>query len=457
MRRPTPPDPSLPDPSLADPSPADPSPAAATVPAPSGVAKVSTGHVRGLDALRGLAALTVLVFHVATQTGATVRWVDGVAQTNVTSQYSARLDVGVQVFFALSAYLLFRPFLAALYADRDLPSFAAFWWRRFWRIYPGYWVALFLGAALFYPTINTWRDGVIFAALIQVYDRWRALGGLAQAWSLNAEIVLYAFLPLFAGLLVFATRRSSRRVDQSAPTPARADATDPASAAGAGARTRHYDRVVLLALALCVAISFAFRLYLFGANPSWRDQGVTWFPNHLDTFAVGMGLAWAAVVQESRGRTAMPAWLGWLADRPQWSLAGAWLCFWVVSALGLPLNLTPILGWKAFAHHGLYTLIAALIVLPGALGPLRDGVVARVLTSKPLEWIGEISYGIYLWHLMMVVYWVDRTGGVAFDANFWLVLVLTLVSSIVLGWLSWVLVERPLQRGAARVWASRSR
>ena len=402
------------------------------------------GRVRGLDALRGLAALTILVHHVATQTGATLRWREGVPHTNFTSQYTARLDVGVQIFFVLSAYLLFRPFLAALYAQSAGPSAWRFWWRRFWRIYPGYWVALFLGAALFYPTIYDWRDGLIFAALVQSYDRMRALGGLAQAWSLNVEVVLYAFLPVAALVLTVLSKRFRPALSGERPLSPIVDES-------------RLDRLVFGFLVVCVVISYAFRLYIYGADPTWALQAVTWFPGHLDTFAIGMGLAWAAVVQDSRGRAALPSWLVWLADAPARALVGAGGCFFLVSALGLPLNLAPFEAGKAFVHHALYGLIGGLVVAPAALGPLADRVVGRVLMWRPLEWVGTVSYGVYLWHLMMVVFWIEHTGGRSFDANFWLVLLLTLGSSLVLGWLSWIVVERPTQRFAARVVASRER
>ena len=150
----------------------------------------STQRVAGLGALRGIAALMVLVHHVATYTGATFRLRGLIPEYNVTSQYTARLDVGVQIFFVLSAYLLFRPFLAAIYSGRGFPSVWRFWWRRLWRILPAYWVALFLGSALFYPTIRNTRQLVGFTLLVQIYDRYLTVGGLAQAWSLNTELAV---------------------------------------------------------------------------------------------------------------------------------------------------------------------------------------------------------------------------------------------------------------------------
>ncbi len=399
----------------------------------------SVKRVSGLDGLRGIAALAVLVFHVASQTGATAyETVNGVTRPKLAAQYLARLDVAVPIFFVLSSYLLFRPFLQSLFSGAPMASTKWFWWRRFWRIYPAYWLALFLGAALFYPTIRTWRDAFVFAALVQSYDAWRALGGLAQAWSLNVEVVLYLFLPLFAALLAWIARRTV------AP-PASGEPGDDAK------RARRLDHLVLGSLLLCVVVAYAFRWYSYEWNPSWRNRGVTWFPNHLDTFALGMGLAWARVVGEQRNPAAIPRWLRFLADQPAWSWILAYAGFWAVSSIGLPLTIAPVGMGQAFAQHALYGAVAALVVLPAALGPLGDRVVGPLLGWKPLEWIGTISYGMYLWHLMMVAFWIERTGGQAFAASFWPVLALTLVSSIALGWLSFVIIEAPLQRFAHRV------
>ena len=56
--------------------------------------------------------------------------------------FTRRLDVGVALFFTLSGYLLFRPFVVALFANSELPNIKTFYLKRATRIFPGYWVAL---------------------------------------------------------------------------------------------------------------------------------------------------------------------------------------------------------------------------------------------------------------------------------------------------------------------------
>lgn len=85
-----------------------------------------TGHRdAGLDALRAIAALMVFVHH---------------AQLPFVSDWISGLSAGVLVFFALSGYLLYRPFVVARTTGRDV-DLAAYAVRRLARIMPAYLVA----------------------------------------------------------------------------------------------------------------------------------------------------------------------------------------------------------------------------------------------------------------------------------------------------------------------------
>src|SRR5688572_813902 len=75
-----------------------------------------------LDAVRGLAATAVVATHVAFQTG---RYASGPFDGVL-----ARLDFGVTLFFLLSGFLLFRPWLIARADDSGPPAAAGYLWRR---------------------------------------------------------------------------------------------------------------------------------------------------------------------------------------------------------------------------------------------------------------------------------------------------------------------------------------
>src|SRR3954447_26858620 len=119
-----------------------------------------------LDAVRGVAALMVVLFHAAEASG-----VSGVFQ---------HLDVGVTVFFVLSGFLLYRPMLAANLGLAPATATGRFYWRRFLRIAPGYWMALLVVS----PIVTYAGGGLINASLLQVYDTDWLLTGIGAAWTL---------------------------------------------------------------------------------------------------------------------------------------------------------------------------------------------------------------------------------------------------------------------------------
>jgi peptidoglycan/LPS O-acetylase OafA/YrhL len=99
-------------------------------------------------------------------------------------------DIGVWVFFALSGYLLYRPFLTR---DVDLRSYAL---KRAARILPGYYVAL-VGLALVTGSRLAFEHPVPYLTISASYNlELRAF--LGPAWTLAAEVIFYMTLPLIA-------------------------------------------------------------------------------------------------------------------------------------------------------------------------------------------------------------------------------------------------------------------
>src|SRR3954447_5306334 len=99
--------------------------------------------------LRALAALGVLLYHalfkayLARNPGSPL------------APFAAHLDVGVSVFFLISAFLLYRPMVAARLSNEPLPDPHEYGRRRLARIVPGYWVALLITGLVAPPTSAT--------------------------------------------------------------------------------------------------------------------------------------------------------------------------------------------------------------------------------------------------------------------------------------------------------------
>lgn len=335
----------------------------------------SAGFVQGVDGLRAIAALLVIVVHTGVVSGFTYRYPS-------VGQYFARGEIGVPVFFLISGFLLYRPFVAAAFADAPAPTMGRYLLRRALRILPLYWVVL---AATYgfegWSGMQGVRGLLAHAFFLQVYSSHWTFHGVTQAWTLCDEVLFYLALPLWAAVL---RRRRRHMVDRPDP----------------GAVLRRE----LVALAGLYAAGMLFRLWVGAAAVGPTIIERQWILSWLDLFALGMALAAVACYSAYVG--ALPRGLRWLsragADLLCWAVAAA--AFWLVSTR-VGLSLLPVFDeptGKDLAGHALYGLFAVLLLMPAVFGPPRHGLVRRLLANRVLSLIGLISYGVYLWHQLAV-------------------------------------------------------
>jgi peptidoglycan/LPS O-acetylase OafA/YrhL len=363
------------------------------------------------DGLRAIAAITVVLHHASFPTG---RMLNGHF-----APYFTHLDIGVAVFFLISGFLLYRPFVVAALDDRPPPSVRRFFRRRLLRIFPAYWVALvcviaFFGLQMPVPGARSYLE---YFTLTQVYDSARAAGGISQAWTLSIELSFYAFLPIYAWVL--------RRTAAGRTRPARV-------------------RAEVTGLIVLYAVSILFRALVFSLHSGTvHAVGIYWLPANLDYFALGMGLAVAAAC--IAGSATQPRFVDVVGSMPivWWLLALA--SFVMVSkGLRLPVGLVRVDGAKAYARQFLYGATAFFLLLPAVFGPQDRGLVRKFLRWKPLVYLGLISYGVYLWHQAWIGRAFSWTGSPLFRASFPAVLTTAFAWTLVTASLSWFLVERPL-------------
>jgi len=373
-------------------------------------------HFSGFDGLRALAAVAVLLTHVGFQTAASYNTAAG--------PYLARLDSGVSVFFLISGFLLYRPFVVGHLTGRPMLPLAAYAKRRVLRIFPAYWGALFGIALLFGLSIHGMRDWVTFTFLLQIYDKHRYLRGISQAWSLCTELSFYAFLPVYAWGL--------RRLT-------------------AGRAPRAMVKVELAALVALAAVGLAFRVFVDVARPSWGLIGIYWLPCWLDLFALGMALAVVSAGLQSGAVS--PSVVEPVDRHPAACWLGAAAVFWIVAnRLHLPRGLERLTAKQELARHLGYGAFALLLLLPAAFGGERRGRIRRFLTSRPLVYVGVVSYGIYVWHQAFIEQARRWTGvNVAtFGGNPWEVGLLSFAATLAVASISWYLLEAPILRWAHR-------
>jgi peptidoglycan/LPS O-acetylase OafA/YrhL len=139
------------------------------------------GRSSGLDGLRAIAALLVVAFHLHTVSGVGFGPLDPIIRGG---------DTGIYLFFALSGYLLYKPFVRGRV---ELAEYAA---KRSARILPAYLVAL-VGLTIITGSRLPLEHPLPFLTMTASYDL-SLRGFLGNAWTLAAEILFYATLPLVA-------------------------------------------------------------------------------------------------------------------------------------------------------------------------------------------------------------------------------------------------------------------
>src|SRR5215218_5675070 len=159
------------------------------------------GRLDALDGLRGLAATGVLVLHV---------WMFSYGDSHRPPKdfldlTIGELRLGVQLFFVLSGFLIFRPFVAAaLDGARRGPSLTRYVIRRTARILPGYWLAL-VGSFLLlrhldHRTQIDLAQVPIFLLFAQNHFEETIKHLDPPMWTLGIEMSFYATLPLVGWL-----------------------------------------------------------------------------------------------------------------------------------------------------------------------------------------------------------------------------------------------------------------
>ncbi len=380
------------------------------------------GHFPCFDGFRAIAAISVVGVHAAFASGFTGR--------SRLGDYTARLEIGVSVFFLVSGFLLYRPYAAAHLRGEPGPHPAKFLRRRFLRIFPLYWVVLLVSAyGVHAIKVKTPKALFLYVFLLQIYSRQYILTGIQAAWSLCTEMSFYFFLPLWAWLVF---RRWGPRARQGALQRRHRTA-------------RQQLRVELLGIAGLILVAQAFKVMIVdAAPPMWQVMPST-LPGWIDLFAMGMALAVASAWTAEHGRepaVASARWAPWAA----WALAAA--AFWAVSTqIGLPRSpLYDATLSQYLARQALYGAFALFLLLPGIFGPQDRGLIRALLQNRAVQAAGLISYGIYLWHETLLtkffVWFHRRNFQVSFPKLFLAILAATLATSAV----TYLAVERPFLR-----------
>jgi peptidoglycan/LPS O-acetylase OafA/YrhL len=327
------------------------------------------------------------------------------------------------VFFVISGFVLYRPFAAARFNATPAPPLVPYAVRRVARIVPAYWVALAIVSVLLSEHyVHTIGGALRYFGFAQLYGGWNTVvsGGIAPAWTLCVEVTFYASLPLLAlAIRRLASGRGFLRSEM-------------AFCGGLIFGGLVWQLVVLLR----VPVDNVWQLPLLGM-----------LPGSIDLFAFGMALAALSVAYQNGLR---PPWLR-AVERLPWLL---WLlalgAFFAIGELGSLAGSHFTVWW--LITHELKAIGSVLLLAPLVIGSTRRDLLRRILGSRPLLYLGSISYGIYLWHYPLLQRWRPTF---VHHGEWFTFLVLSAVTVAVAS-ASFYLIERPAQRLARRYLSSRS-
>lgn len=379
----------------------------------------------GADFLRAAACMMVMLHHLAfrmpaDKVPALFRGLHG---------FLLMGSFGVSVFFMLSGFLLSRPFWLALDRGEPMPSLRVYALRRAARILPGFWLALvvslLVGLALGSSSWSAEQAIRFLAGFLLVSDwHWVTLFPVdnnGPLWSIGFEVTSYVLLPM------------------------------------------------------CLSLLFALNLKGWAARIAWIVViGVVLFVH-------AMVVRWAPIDEVGRGwehgllggaKAWMPRFnpIGFFAIFALGALAGgiqlalSKLRHWLLDVLGVMALLatgfsmallmggeTEGYGWLGvpYAFPWLPLFVgAALVALPSSV------LVGRLLDNRVTRFVAAISFGIYVWHFLLIELLADLVPP-AFDTSgdeAWTVWLWSSAAvmglSFILATASFFFLERPVVRWA---------
>jgi peptidoglycan/LPS O-acetylase OafA/YrhL len=361
--------------------------------------------------------LLIIVHHLFFVSGQTINNPHGLGE------FSGRLNVAVSIFFVLSGYLLFTPYVRALLLDTPFPNTHTFYLKRFVRIVPAYWVALLLLTRINAVNFPDTSGFVRSFFLVHTFTMRNVFTGIQQTWTLAIEVFFYLCLPWIAILIRAQTRNKTSKVKL---------------------------RNILGCLTVLYTFAYAYRIVFHQVNMRQFETYRILLPAHLDTFALGMLIATTVtalrVFPNLKKRHSQLARMG-----PVFLFAAGAFWFWSTQ-IGWALDLNQSRFRIDLLGHFLYGIASVCFVFPFCLDQGTSRIV-KIFGSRVCVWLGTISYGMYLWHYLFLdghfadTYFPYRIGDMGIATR----LLVTIPGSIAIATVSYYLIERPLIRSLSRV------
>lgn len=392
--------------------------------------ELTKSRLAGADGLRAIACLLVVWHHTAQKLNP-----DGVSPLVGALHFlGMRGEVGVSLFFVLSGCLLSVPFWASFVEGKPFPSIKRYATNRAARIAPAFWLNLIICSILGVTVFNLGFNWQKFSSAFLFINSYNystffptELNG--PLWSIGLEVSCYLLLPLVL-YVIFKTAKST-------------------AFAFAG--------LVTTIVALQALNPLIIQLFMTDNDQKgWQfgmDGGAKqWLPywnigSFFTQFLIG-SLAALVIVQLRSKQTAANRLfdLGFIA-----SAFGAILLVVARLTPGAP---------DTFTQQPYVSPFFALFMAVALVCGSHSVYVSRALDNRVFSWLAKLSFGIYLWH-MVVIEIIARKfiGNYVYSGlhDVWqwvLISAIVLATSIAIAAASWWLLESPILqavRGAKRL------
>lgn len=369
--------------------------AGSTTKSPHDARKLGKSYMPGLDGLRALAVLAVLLYHISPN-----QFIGGY--------------IGVDLFFVISGFLITYRNLQNIQNPNKTFMLKNFWLRRARRLIPALVLVILVCVpigAIIYPDILVGAFRQVAGALTYSTNWVEIIHGsnyfdqanpslFKNFWSLAVEEQFYIIWPPLLLLLL------SRRLKNS--------------------------QLVTIVATIAVA-----SMVLMGVLAAPDNYTRVYYGTDTHCFGLAMGIIFAFIWNKEKGSLSKE----WLSAQP-WIPALA-----PVGLIGFILIVMLVPDTAAFTYpFGLVLGSLFSLFLVGAVIIRSDALFTRIMELAPLRWIGVRSYGIYLWHWPMLVFGriliptaMGTVENVAVDVLFALI-------SFVASDLSYRFIEEPMRK-----------
>jgi peptidoglycan/LPS O-acetylase OafA/YrhL len=359
-------------------------------------------YFKNLNGLRFIAAFSVIISHVEM-----VKMVFGDPHSWDTKPVKLLGHLGVVLFFVLSGFLITYLLLAEKKVTQSI-SIKQFYIRRVLRIWPLYFLLVLL--ALFaFPNIpflevpgdegssgGTWLKTALYLLILPnvAVKLFPAVPFIGQTWSIGVEEQFYLIWPWLV--------KKARNV-----------------------------------LTVLLAVIIVYLLILFGLDflsardghaGGWHIASEIWHVTSIDCMAIGGVFAWLHFYKKE-------SILRFIRNDIMELISVLIVISFIVKGVRFPI-----------LHHEIYAVLFGVIILNLAT---KDKTVLY-LEHPVLDYLGKVSYGVYMYHVLCIVIAYKAIAATAGSVNSWLLYGLSIALTIVVSAISFELLENPFIKMKAR-------